>query len=128
MKEYTYAKLIGVIACILTILGAIGFGILSFIGMGLSKAFNTHNDTSMNQEAIIVVILLLLACITGIGPYRLHNKAWRIFYTGFCLVLGVGLIVTFILSIGSIGFKNEIFIVCVGTVYLFMGYLVIKKK
>jgi hypothetical protein len=31
--------------------------------------------------------------------------------------------VTFFISFGSLGFKNEIFILCIGIVYLLLSYL-----
>jgi hypothetical protein len=130
MKEYMYTKTIGVILGILTIFVAIGFGILSFIGMGLSKALNTGYDSSSTDRypLIILILLLLFGLITGIGPFKLKHKAWKIFYTGFCLILGTCFVVIFFVSFGALGFKNEIFILCMGIIYLLLGYLAKRKK
>ena len=130
MKEYAYTKTLGAIVGTMTILAAIGFGILSFIGMGLSKALNTGNDYSSNGRLylIVFILLLLMGLITGIGTLWLKNKAWNIFYTGFCLMLGIGFVITFFVSFGALGFKNEIFILCIGIVYLWLSYLVKRKK
>lgn len=49
MNGYVYTKTLGVIVGTLTIIGAIGFGILSFIGMSLSTALNTSNDYSSSD-------------------------------------------------------------------------------
>lgn len=128
MKEYIYTKTLGIIVGTLTIFVAIGFGILSLIGMGLSKAFNTGNEYSASNILVMVSLLLLCGLITGIGAFRLKSRAWKIFYIGFCLILGVVFIVAFFISFGSIGLKNEIFILCIGIIYLLLGYLAKREK
>jgi hypothetical protein len=130
MKEYIFTKTLGVIVGTLSIFTAIGFGLLSLIGMGLSKALNSSYNNSSDDEYVLLIfiILLLFGFITVIVPYQLKKEAWRIFYTGFCFVLGVGFVVTFFISLGSIGNKNEIFILCIGLIYLLLGYLAKRKK
>ncbi|MFK9092624.1 hypothetical protein [Bacillus salipaludis] len=44
MKDYRYTKFLGIFVGALSILGAIGFGFLAFIGLGLSKALNSGHE------------------------------------------------------------------------------------
>jgi hypothetical protein len=130
MKEYMYTKTLGVIVGTLTIFGALGFGLLSLIGSGLSKALNTgHDYTSTNRLAMFILItLLLFGLITVIVSLRLKSKAWDIIFIGFCFMLGIGFVIAFLISFGSIGTKSEIFILFIGIIYFLLGYLAIKKK
>ncbi|MEH7009774.1 hypothetical protein V7087_03000 [Neobacillus niacini] len=130
MNEFVYTKLLGVIVGTLTIFVAIGFGILSFIGIGLSNALNTGTDYSSSSHYILLIFISLILCgfITSIGAFKLKKTVWRIFYMYFCLILGLGFVATFLISFGSIGSKNEILLLSVGMVYLLLGYLVKKKK
>ena len=131
MNGYVYTKTLGVIVGTMTIIGAIGFGILFFIGMSLSTALNTSNDYSSSDKLailILMILLLLFGLITGIGSFFLKNKAWKFIYTGLCLTLGFGLIITSLISFGSIGFKNELFIMFIGIIYLVLGHLASKNK
>lgn len=130
MKEYTYTKTLGSIVGVLAIFLAIGFGILSFLGKGLSKALNTGSDYGIDDKwlGITFAFLLLFALITVVGVFFLKNKAWRVFYIGFCLLVGIGLVLTFFISFGAIGFKSEVFILCVGIVYLGLSYLTKSRK
>lgn len=127
MKEYMYTKILGVIVGLLTILVATGFGILLFIGIGLSKAFSTGYDHSAT-EILTIVILLFLGLITGIGSFKLKSNLWRNFYIVYCIMVGLGFIITFFISIGSIGFIFEIFILFIGAIYILLGYLAKGKK
>ncbi len=125
MKEYMYTKTLGVIVGTLTIFAALGFGLLSLIGFSLSKALNTGNDySSTNSLAmLILIILLLLGSITVIGTFRLKSNAWKKFFIGFCFMFGIGFVIAFFISFGSIGSKSEIFILFIGIIYLLLGYL-----
>lgn len=130
MKEYIYTRILGVIVGTLTIIGAIGFGMLSLIGISLSNALSGTNYSS--DETLVVIIIFLLLLISGlttlIGSTKLKNKTWNTLYTVFCFILGIGCIVTFIFSFGSIGYKNELFIIGIGITYLLLVYLVKKGK
>jgi hypothetical protein len=130
MKDYFFTKMVAVIVGTLTIVAAIGLGILSFIGMGLSNAFNSGQEPSATSgfALIIVIILLCFGLFTGIGSFWLRGKVWRAFYMGFCIILGIGFVVVFFISFGALGFKNEIFLLCIGIIYLWLGYLVKRKK
>ncbi|WP_163103233.1 hypothetical protein [Peribacillus alkalitolerans] len=103
---------------------------MSFIGMSLSKALNTgYEHSSFDKSSILLlIILLVIGCITMIGAFKLKNKTWSIFFIGFCIALGIVFIVIFLFSFGSLGYKNELFILCVGIIYLGLGYLAIRKK
>jgi hypothetical protein len=130
MKEYVYTKTLGVIAGTLTIIGAIGFVILSLIGMSLSKALNgTHDHSSMGSSVIMILcILFLCGLITAVGSFKLKSKGWKIFYTGYCFILGTACVITLFISFGSLGTHNEIFILCMGIIYLLLSYLTNRKK
>ncbi|MBS4198084.1 hypothetical protein KHA93_00220 [Bacillus sp. FJAT-49732] len=130
MKEYLYTKMLGIFVGALTILAAVGFGILFLIGTGLSNALNSgyDNSSSSSSAAIIIIILLLFALITGITPFKLKNKIWRIIYIGFCFILGIGFVIAFIISIGALGLINELFILCLGIIYLGLSYLAYRRK
>ena len=130
MQEYGYTKTIGVTLGVLTIIGAIGFGILSLIGMSLSKALNGTPDNSSMDSSVLMVFCILLLCgfITAFGSIMLKSKAGKMFYMGFCFILGSGFIIAFFVSFGALGTNNEIFILCMGIVYLVLSYLVKRKK
>ncbi|GIN71102.1 hypothetical protein J14TS2_15770 [Bacillus sp. J14TS2] len=128
MEEYTYTKILGAIVGMMTILIAVGFSILSFIGMGLSKAFNTGNDYSPSLIIFVFLLLFILGIVTGYGPFRLNHKAWYYIYIGLCLALGIGCVLAFIISLGSLGVKNELSILCIGMIYILLGFLVKRKK
>jgi hypothetical protein len=130
MKEFRYTKSLGIIIGVLTILGAFGFGILAFIGLGLSKALNSgHNTSSEEATAIILFIcLFLIGFISLMVPFWVNRKAGQIFYIGFCFILGIGLVSSFLISFGALGTKTEIFLLCVGVLYLGVGYLAKRKK
>lgn len=127
MKEYMYTKTLGIIVGILAIFAGIGFGILSLIGIGLSKAWNTGNAVD-SSPIIILIIFLVIGLITSIGAFKLKRKVLSHFYIGFCIMLGIGFLAAFLISFGSLGIKNEIFILCIGIIYLGLGYLAKKKK
>jgi len=132
MNKYMFTKTLGVIVGTLTLIAAIGIGVLSFISIGLSKNWNAaYGDSSTDRLAstlTLVLIVFLVGLITGIGSFLLRRKGWNLVYAGFCFLLGIGLAATFFISLGSIGTKNEVFILCIGMVYLLLGYLAVKKK
>ncbi len=130
MKEYKITKLVGIVAGILTILAAVGFGILYLIGKGLSNAPNSGYDQSSSNNSVltIMIVLVLFGILIGIVPIFLKNNKWRMIYIGLCLILGIGFTITFIMSIGAIGTIIENFILCLGVVFFLQSYLVIKKK
>jgi hypothetical protein len=129
MKEYMYTRIFGIIAGMLVIVAGLGFGLLYFIGMSLSKALNTgdENFTVDRSPILILIIFLVIGLITVIGGFKLKRKAGAIFYIGFCILLGIAFIVTFMISYGSLGYKSELFILCIGMTYLGLGYLAKRK-
>lgn len=130
MKEYKITKIVGIVAGILIMFAAIGFGILYLIGTGLSNALSSGYDQSSsdNSEVTIIIVLLLFGVIIGIMPFFLKINAWRMIYIGLCIILGIGFTIIFSMSIGALGSINEIFILCLGVVFFLQSYLVIKKK
>jgi hypothetical protein len=130
MKDFTITKTLGVVVGLLTIFGAIGFGLFAIIGTSLSKALNSGQDTSSTQYSALLIfgIIFLFGLITAIGSFVLKSKGGHLFYIGFCFILGVCFIVTFFISFGAIGNKYELFILFVGLVYLLLSYLAVKKK
>jgi hypothetical protein len=129
MKEYMYTKIFGSIVGMLVIVAGLGFGLLYFIGMSLSKALDTgHEYFSVGQSPILILIIFLVfGLITVIGGFKLKRKAGAMFYIGFCTSLGIAFIVTFMISYGALGYKSEILIVCIGMIYLGLGYLAKRK-
>ncbi len=130
MNKFAFTKILGIVAGALTIIVAIGFGLLAFIGMGLSNALNSGTDYSSSTHYIMLIFigLLLGGFITAIGVFKLKKNAWRNFYICYCFVLGFGFLAVFFISFGAIGSKNEIFLLFVGIVYILLGYLVKRKK
>ncbi|MDF2067318.1 hypothetical protein [Bacillus sp. Cr_A10] len=104
---------------------------MSIIGMSLSTALKTSNDYSSSDKLVILILMILLllfGLITGIDSFFLKNKAWKFIYTGLCLMLGFGLMITCLLSFGPSGFKSELFIMFIGIIYLVLGHLASKNK
>lgn len=71
MKEYMYTKIFGSMVGMLVIVAGLGFGLLYFIGMSLSKALNTgHEYFSVGQSPILILIIFLVfGLITVIGGF-----------------------------------------------------------
>jgi hypothetical protein len=127
MKEFAVTKTLGIIVGTLTIVLAIGFGLLSFIGMSLGNALNSSTTESATYILPIVLFLVVIGVFTAMGPYWLKRKTGRVFYTGFSFLMGIALIGVFFLSWGALGTEEEIFIFCVGIVYLLLGFLAKKR-
>ncbi|CAM3723100.1 hypothetical protein [Mesobacillus zeae] len=131
MREYIFSKTLGVTLGIMTILGAISFGALSLIGMGLAKALNTGHEYSSNEKQLAVwtfIIALSSGLITLSGAFKLQKKTWRLFYSIFCLMIGGGLLTLLFVSLGALGYKNEWFILIIGMIYLSLSILVKTGK
>ncbi|PKR84692.1 hypothetical protein [Heyndrickxia camelliae] len=130
MKDYTYTKLLGIFMSVLTIIGAIGYGLLSLLGIGLANALNTEYEYSVHDglPIIIAFICLLLGIITLIGSFWLKKKAGRGFFIGYCYLIGFGLVISFFISIGALGTRYELFILCMGMLYLLLGYLAYRRR
>ncbi|UFU00100.1 hypothetical protein KO561_03805 [Radiobacillus kanasensis] len=129
MKPFYFTKLLAVIMALLTIFATIGYVFLAFIGYGLGRALNSEVDTTAveKQVVIMVVTFLFIALLTAIGSFWLRKNAWRVFYIGFCFVLGVGCVGVSFFSIMSTGIGAAILIVCIGIGYLWLGYLALKR-
>jgi hypothetical protein len=130
IEEYTYTKILGIIIGMLVIIAGAGFGLLFFIGMGLSRVWNTGYEYSSAgwSPMLILIIVPVFGLITMIGGFKLISKAGAMFYIVFCILLGIGFIVTVLISFGALGVKSEIFLLCIGMIYLGLGYLAINKR
>lgn len=130
MEKYVLSKTIAIVLGALTIIATLGYGFLFLLGTSLGKALHSEIDTSATNKLtlLILISLLIVGVITGAGSFGLNWNVWRIVYCGFCLVLGICLLVTFFISIGAIGSTYEFMILCISMMYFWMGYLVKKKK
>lgn len=130
MEKYVLSKTIAIVLGALTIIAALGYGFLFLLGTSLGQALHSNIDTlATNKLTLLILIsLLIVGIITGAGSFGLNWNVWRIVYCGFCLVLGICLLVTFFISMGAIGSTFEFMILCISMMYFWMGYLVKKKK
>ncbi len=130
MGKYVLSKKIGIVLGILTIIATLGYGFLYLLGTSLGKALNSEIDTSATDRLTLVILigLLIVGVITGAGPFGLNRNVWRIVYFGFCLVLGICLLIIFFISIGALGRTYEFMILCISMMYFLLGYLVRKEK
>lgn len=130
MEKYVLSKTIAIVLGALTIIATLGYGFLFLLGTSLGKALHSEIDTSATNKLtlLILISLLIVGVLTGAGSFGLNWNVWRIVYCGFCLVLGICLLVTFFISIGAIGSTYEFMILCISMMYFWMGYLVKKKK
>jgi hypothetical protein len=125
MKEFIFTKTLGIIVGTLTIVLAVGFGLLSFIGMSLGNALNSSTADSATHILLIVLSLVVIGVFTAMGPNWLKGKSGRVFYSGFSFVIGI--VMGFCLSLGALGTGEKIFILCVGIIYLLLGFLANKR-
>ncbi|UNJ81235.1 hypothetical protein [Metabacillus dongyingensis] len=130
MEKYVLSKTIAIVLGALTIIATLGYGFLFLLGTSLGQALHSNIDTlATNKLTLLILIsLLIVGVITGAGSFGLNWNVWRIVYCGFCLVLGICLLVTFFISMGAIGSTFEFMILCISMMYFWMGYLVKKKK
>ncbi|MBY6035989.1 hypothetical protein KUV80_04975 [Fictibacillus nanhaiensis] len=128
MKPYIFTKTLGVIAGLLTVFLGLGFGILSWIGMGLSETLHSEHDMSNMIPMILLPVSLVLGGITVFGVFKLNNKIWSTIFVSVYIILGVTMIGFFLISFGSLGIRYEIFILCVGIIYMGLGYSALRKK
>ncbi|MBT2667237.1 hypothetical protein J7J00_17270 [Bacillus sp. ISL-4] len=130
MGKYVLSKTIAIVLGTLTIIGTLGYGLLFLLGTSLGQALQSEIDTSATDRLtlLILISLLIVGVITGVGSFGLNWSLWRVVYFGFCLVLGICLLVTFFISIGALGSTYEFIIFCISMMYFLMGYLVKKKK
>lgn len=129
MNKFVYSKIIGMILGLLMLIVVAGFGFLFVIGTSLGRALNGNIDATGDQRTLFMIAILLISgLLTAIGTVGLKKRAWRTFYIGFCIVVGMCFFIGFILSIGALGFKFELLILLVGLLYLFLAYLIKKEK
>lgn len=104
------SKTVGVILGTLMVITSFGYGILYLLGRSLGKALGSNIDTTTSDIPTLVTLMIIciLGAITGVGCFRVKLKGWRIVYIGFSLLLGIGFLVTFFISIGALGEKIRI--------------------
>jgi len=133
MIKPRYSKGLGAFLGTLTIIAALGYGVLFLIGMGLQRAFSsemdhTSTDPSIFLNLIILVILIVSGFITAIAPFAIKKMAGKAAFVGYCFILGFIAIVVFFISMGALGSAFEYVILAIGVVYFLLGYLVIKEN
>lgn len=76
MEKYTVSKTIGLVAGIIIILSALGFGGLYMLGTSLGKALGSQTGPSVDVPFMFVVLMciLLIGFITGLGSLGLKEK------------------------------------------------------
>ena len=129
MREFKYTKIMAIVLCILTIISVMGVGLLFWLGSSLGKALSGEAGTSTVDPMILFAIagLLGMAVLTGLGARGLKRTAWRNFYLGFTLLVGIGFLFLFILSLGALSRPIEFLILCMCMGYFLLGYLTKKK-
>jgi hypothetical protein len=129
MDKYLFSKAIGVTLGILMILVVFGFSFLYILGTSLGRALNSGIDTTNTDQQYLIVLmsLFLMAIITAAGSFGLNRNAWRIFYIGFCLIIGLCLLIAFFYSLGALGTNFEIMLLFVSLIYFLLGLLVKKR-
>jgi len=133
MIKPRYSKILGAFLGTLTIIAALGFGLLFLIGMGLQQTLSTEIGHASNGQTIllnliILVMLIISGFITAIAPFTLKKTAGKVIFVGYCFILGFIALVVFFISIGALGSAFEYVILAIGIVYLLLGYLVIKEN
>ncbi|WP_047981506.1 hypothetical protein [Ornithinibacillus contaminans] len=130
MKEFKLTKLLGITVGVLTVVIAIGYGFLAFIALGLSNAWDDGQSNSSDENFVMFVIitLLVIGLVTAIGAMKLENRVWRSVYFSCCLIIGIGTVIYAFIAFGALGWKNELFLLVVGLLYLLLGYLVKGKR
>ncbi|RXY98945.1 hypothetical protein [Fictibacillus sp. S7] len=116
MEKYTVSKTIGLVAGIIIILSALGFGGLYMLGTSLGKALGSQTGPSVDVPFMFVVLMciLLIGFITGLGSLGLS--------------MGLLLLIVFFNSIGALGKAIEFLILWVSGVYFLLGYFVKKEE
>ncbi len=125
MKEYNASKWLGILVGMLTLLGALVFGVISLIGMGFSFLFHSFSG---GPFFIIFVFLILSGIITIIGARNLPKKNRKNLYLIYCLIVGAMLLIGFFMSYGALGREVELLLLCLGIGYGLLAFVVIQGK
>lgn len=128
--KFKLSKTIGIVLGSLVVISSIGYAFLYLLGTSLGNALGSNLETTTIDIITLGIILCsgLLGVLTGIGCFGLKIKEIRRVYIGFCLIMGIVLLVIFSISIGALGTKYEFTIFIMGILYLLLGYIVIKEK
>ncbi len=130
MGKYGISKVTGIVLGTIMIIATLGYGFLYLLGTSLGHALQSEIDTSSKDQRTLVILMsiFIVGLITSAGTFALNRNAWRIVYVGFCLILGICLLVTFFISIGALGSTYELMILCISIMYFLLVYFVRKEK
>ncbi|MCM3764475.1 hypothetical protein [Neobacillus niacini] len=130
MGKYRMSKTIGMILGAIIIIVTLGYGLLYLLGTSLGKALGSQIETTSREKFTLIILFSigLSGVLTGAGSYGIKFKGWRYFYIGFCMLIGVALLLTFFISRGALGTTFEFLILCLSILYFLLGYLVKKEK
>jgi len=130
MGKVRLSKTIGVVLGIVMVLAALGYGLIYLLGRSLGTALGSTLDTTAQDKFTLLILLgiCMVGVITGAGSFGLKSKGWRTVYIGFCLIVGMALLVTFFISLGALGTMLEFVILFMGLIYFLLGYFVKKEK
>ena len=83
MIKPRYSKILGAFLGTLTIIAALGFGLLFLIGMGLQQTLSTEIGHASNGQTIllnliILVMLIISGFITAIAPFTLKKRLGKL--------------------------------------------------
>ncbi|GGH81470.1 putative membrane protein (Fun14 family) [Pullulanibacillus pueri] len=128
MNKFGLTRGIALSVCLLTLIIAIGQGVLVFIGVSLSNAWETQSLSSadLTVKIIPVMAIFILGLVTGIGSLGLKYRVWRVLYILLCLLVGIGAVFSF-LSVASQGYKSAILMALVGIIYISLAYMTKKQ-
>jgi len=130
MKKYKVSKTIGVVLGTLMVIASVGYGFIYLLGTSLGSALGSTIDTTAKDIVTLGMIfsICVIGVLTGILSFGLKSKGLRMVYFGFCLLIGVALLVTYFISIGALGKKVEFLILFMGIIYFLLGYFVKKER
>jgi len=131
MKKYFYTKIVACVVGCFTLILAIYFCFIAFIGIGLSNSWSAEGRTSITQFApvfVLFITIFMIGLFTFIGSLRLNSQSWAKFYIVIMILMGIVFIVATFAVWGAIGKKSEILILVIGLLYISLGYIALRKK
>jgi len=128
MGNYVVSKMLAGVLSILMVLTVLGYGFLFLLGTSIGRALNSTVDTtgSVRIHLTFLMVLLGVAVITGAGCFGLTRTGWRIFYIGFCFIIGLVFLAAFFYSFGDLGTGFELLLLLISFIYFLQGFCVRK--